>query len=70
MNTSITIFFFLSFQTSLTMVSHCQIDITLIKKLHTLNIYILCPAYYMMILQTFQLKSSTWEMESKLFVAH
>jgi len=41
-------YFFIPFHTSLSMVSHCQTDITLIKKLLTLKIYILCPAYYMM----------------------
>jgi len=54
MNTNITKhlmftkYFFIPFHTSLSMVSHCQTDITLIKKLLTLKIYILCPAYYMM----------------------
>jgi len=41
-------YFCIPFQTSLSIVSCCQTDVTLIKKKHTLKIYILCPAYYTM----------------------
>jgi hypothetical protein len=39
-------YFFIPFQTSLNMVSHCEIDITLMKKLHLLKIDIVSSILY------------------------